>query len=178
MPRLVGPQGLRADPSTATPPTPTEGPASPDVPSTPPFPGLPLEGFGVVGITRRRVAWLLAAILATWVVIVFARQVGEASTASAQASRIETDNAQLAANVAALQRELDTIQQEPFVMQEARANGLGGPNERPFRLAPGASPLPPDAPGSALTRLGSIGHRQTPLESWLSLLFGPATPSD
>jgi cell division protein FtsB len=179
MPRLVGPEGLRADPSSAAEATPTEGPAQPaNAQPASPFPGLPLEGFGVVGITRRRVVWLLAAILATWVVIVFARQVGEASTASAQASRIENDNAQLAANVAALQRELDTIQQEPFVMQEARANGLGRPNERPFRLAPGASPLPPDAPGSAITRLGSIGHRQTPLESWLSLLFGPATSSN
>ena len=31
-----------------------------------------------------------------------------------------------------------------------------------------------DAPGSASVRLGAANDRQTPLESWLSLLFGPA----
>ncbi len=138
---------------------------------------LPLEGFGVVGITRRRVAWLLAAIVATWVVIVFARQVGEASTASARAAEIQGQNADLSANVAALRREIDTIQQRPFVLQQARANGLGQPNERPFRLAAGSPPLPPDAPGSAVARLGSVGHHQTPLEAWLTLLFGPEEPA-
>jgi cell division protein FtsB len=133
-----------------------------------------LDALGVVGITRRRVAWLLGAIVATWIVIVFARQVGEASTASARAAELQASNADLAANVAALQRELATIQEEPFVLQQARANGLGSPNERPFRLAPGAPPLPADAPGSAISRLGPPVHHQTPLESWLSLLFGPS----
>jgi cell division protein FtsB len=141
-----------------------------------PTPTLALDGLGVVGITRRRVAWLLAAIVATWVVIVFARQVGEASTAAAQAAQIQGQNAALSANVAALRRELDTIQQQPFVLQQARANGLGRPDERPFRLAPGTPPLPPNAPGSAVARLGSVGHPQTPLETWLSLLFGPGQP--
>jgi cell division protein FtsB len=133
---------------------------------------LSLEGLGVVGVTRRRVAFLLGAIVATWIVIVFARQVGEAQAASTRASDMAAANAALSADVDALHRELDTIQQPAFVDQQARANGLGRPNERPFRLAPGAAPLAPDAPGSAVTRLGSTEHRQTPLESWLSLLLG------
>jgi cell division protein FtsB len=160
-------EDLAATPLTDTPAVPAEDFADPQ--------RLPLEGFGVVGITRRRVAWLLAAIVATWVVIVFARQVGEASTASGRASAIEAQNEQLAANVAALRRELDTIQRRPFILQQARANGLGEPNERPFRLAPGSSPLPANAPGSAVARLGSVTHRDSPLESWLSLLFGPSS---
>ena len=133
---------------------------------------VPLDGLGVVGITRRRVAWLLAAIVATWIVIVFARQVGEAQTAAATADAIAARNATLAANVTALQQELQTIQRTAFVEQQAAANGLGRPNERPFRLAPGAAPLPAAAPGSVEVRLGGVGRTQTPLESWLSLLFG------
>jgi cell division protein FtsB len=136
---------------------------------------LPLDGLGVVGITRRRVAWLLAALVATWIVIVFARQVGEASAASARAAEIQAGNADLAANVVALQRELQTIQQEPFILQQARANGLGGPNERPFRLAPGTGPLRADAPGSTSERLGSLPRHQSPLDAWLTLLFGSGT---
>jgi cell division protein FtsB len=158
---------VAAAPPASAPTLPGDGSSAPQ--------SLPLEGFGVVGITRRRVAWLLAAIVATWVVIVFARQVGEASTAAGRASVIEAQNEQLAANVAGLRRELDTIQRRPFILQQARANGLGEPNERPFRLAPGSSPLPANAPGSAVARLGSVTHRDTPLESWLSLLFGPSS---
>ncbi len=133
---------------------------------------VPLDGLGVVGITRRRIAWLLAAIVATWIVIVFARQVGEAQAASARADEIAARNGALAANVTALQEELRTIQRPAFIEQQAAANGLGRPNERPFRLAPGAAPLPAGAPGSTEVRLGGHDDRPTPLESWLDLLFG------
>jgi cell division protein FtsB len=146
---------------------------SPDPAVAPP---LPLDGLGV-GITRRRVAFLLAAIVAVWIVIVFARQVGQASDAAARADVIAGQNAALEADVAALHREVGTIQDERFVLQQARANGLGSPDERPFRLAPGASPLPADAPGSTAVRLGTTEHHETPLEAWLSLLFGPSPRS-
>ena len=43
-----------------------------------------------------------------------------------------------------------------------------------FSLAPDAPPLPKDAPGSASVRLGADTTRVTPLESWLTLLFGPS----
>jgi cell division protein FtsB len=171
MPRRVArdpghdPQGR--PPTTSSDADPTDSPDSVDSASQ-----LPLDGLGVVGITRRRVAWLLAAIVATWIVIVFARQVGEAQAAAATADAIASRNAALAANVTALQQELETIQQPAFVEQQAAANGLGRPNERPFRLAPGAAPLPPGAPGSTEVRLGGRDDTPTPLESWLDLLFG------
>lgn len=138
---------------------------------------VPLDGIGVVGITRRRVAWLLAAIVATWIVIVFARQVGEAQAASARADAIGARNAALETDVAALQGELQTIQKTAFVEQQAAANGLGRPNERPFRLAPGAAPVPAGAPGSTEVRLGGRDDTPTPLESWLELLFGSGSAS-
>ncbi len=158
----------------ASEPLPDDSPSLPvDQPDpTAPAAPIPLDGLGVVGVTRRRVAWLIAAIVAVWVVIVFARQVGEASAASARAAAVASDNARLTAGVTALQKELDTIQEQAFVLQQARADGLGTPNERPFRLQPGASPLPADAPGSDEQRLGTLDRHETPLESWLSLLFG------
>jgi cell division protein FtsB len=166
----------RAEPAPPTRADPEPESTAPNerVPGEPASVALPLDGLGVVGITRRRVAFLLGAIVAVWIVIVFARQVGEASTAAARAAQIEQQNDALAATVDGLHRELDSIQQQRFVLQQARASGLGSPDERPFRLAPGASPLPPNAPGSTAVRLGSVEHHETPLESWLSLLFGPA----
>jgi hypothetical protein len=44
----------------------------------------------------------------------------------------------------------------------------------PFTLDPSVPAPGPDAPGSAALRLGA-SDRLTPLESWLSLLFGPST---
>jgi len=51
---------------------------------------------------------------------------------------------------------------------------FGDAKEIPFTLDPSV-PAPVDgAPGSASVRLGAAIDRQTPLESWLSILFGPA----
>ena len=82
-------------------------------------------------------------------------------------------NAQAAQNVTDLQRELTLIQQQAFITQQAHGLGLGGAKDHAFILAAGAPPLADDAPGSAAVRLGGEVERQTPLESWLSILFGP-----
>jgi cell division protein FtsB len=137
-------------------------------------PGVPdLAALPVVGITRRRMAFLAAAFATVWIVIGFARQVGEASAASARVEEIRRGNGELAAEVAALERELELIQGEPYILLQARAYGLGGPHDIAFTLS--ARPdLPADAPGSAAVRLGAHADTETPLESWLSLLFGPS----
>ncbi|HVA86311.1 MAG TPA: hypothetical protein VNF73_08360 [Candidatus Saccharimonadales bacterium] len=126
------------------------------------------------GITRRRLGWALGLVITVWVVVMFARQVGAASAAQAHADQIRQDNATLADQVAALDRERTFIQQAPFVMFQARAYMLGSSRERPFALSPDAPPLRSDAPGSAAARVGAVTESQTPLESWLSLLFGPS----
>ncbi len=135
--------------------------------------GPDLSGLPIAGITQRRMTFLLGAVLAAWIVIVFARQVGEASAASSRAEAMIVDNAVRHAEVAALERELDRIQQRRFVVQQARAHGLGGHNEIAFTLDPDAPPLPAGAPGSAAVRLGAPPS-VSPLESWLGLLFGPS----
>jgi cell division protein FtsB len=132
-----------------------------------------LSSLGVAGLTRRRTAGLLGAFLAIWIVIVFARQVGDASAASTRVEQVAADNVAMSAQVAGLERELGDIQRQHYVEQQARAHGLGGSKEIAFTLAADAPPLAADAPGSASVRLGARTDHVSPLERWLTLLFGP-----
>jgi hypothetical protein len=127
----------------------------------------------IVGITRRRLAAVLGVLLAVWIVFVFARQVSEAAAATGRAEAMVESNAAKRDAIAGLERELDRIQQPRFVLQQARAYGLGGSREIPFALEPNAPPLGENAPGSAALRVGAP-PAVSPLERWLTLLFGPA----
>jgi hypothetical protein len=133
-----------------------------------------LSSLSIAGLDRRRVAGLLGAALAIWIVIVFARQVGEASAASARAEQMAVDNAALAKAVTAYERELEMIQRQRFIEQQARAYGVGTRKEIAFTLDPQAPALAGDAPGSASVRLGAESARVSPLDRWLTLLFGPS----
>ena len=132
-----------------------------------------LAGLSIVGITRRRVGWASTALAAIWIVVVFARQVGDAQAATNRAAQLADDNTSLAAEVQALQSELELIVRPEYVGIEARAYGLGNPKEIPFTLDPSVPSPVEGAPGSTSVRLGVSADRRTPLESWLSLLFGP-----
>jgi hypothetical protein len=131
-----------------------------------------LADLPVAGLTRRRIALLIGALVAAWVVVLFARQVGEASEATTRAADMRASNAALTRDVAAAQHELALIQQQAYIQQQAREYRLGLPREVPFILSDDAPPLAADAPGSAAVRLGEAANRRTPLESWLDLLFG------
>lgn len=131
-----------------------------------------LSSLGIAGLTRRHIAWMLGALIAAWIVIVFARQVGDAQAATARVEQMTADNAALSTRVDALSRELALIERQAFVEQQARAHGLGGPKEIAFTLAQDAPPLPDDAPGSASVRLGAKAAQVSPLDRWLTLLFG------
>jgi cell division protein FtsB len=166
-------------------PVPTPNEDAPDEAETTPPPGPSgiramlaeepdLATLPIVGITRRRAAMLLGVLLACWVVFVFARQVSEASAATGRAEAMVAANAAKRAANAGLERELAQIQGSRFVLQQARGYGLGGPGEIPFTLQAGAPPLPADAPGSAAVRVGAATS-VSPLERWLTLLFGPGT---
>ncbi len=135
-----------------------------------------LAGLSIAGITRRRAAFLLLALVTIWIVAVFARQVGDASAATSRADAIRDENARLSTTVDSLQAELRLIQKQDYIQQQARAYGLGTPRERAFALTADAPALPSDAPGSAAVRLGAVTNVRSPLETWLSLLFGP-TPT-
>jgi cell division protein FtsB len=131
-----------------------------------------LADLPVAGLTRRRIAILIGALVAAWVIVLFARQVGEASEASARADAMRTANVRLEGEVSALGNELALIQRQAYIGQAARQYRLGKPREIPFALQDDAPALTEDAPGSALLRLGTRTHEPTPLESWGRLLFG------
>jgi cell division protein FtsB len=133
-----------------------------------------LSDLPVAGLTRRRIAVLIAALVAAWVIVLFARQVGEASEASMRADRMRGENVAMAAEVGGLEQELALIQRQAYIEQQAREYRLGTAREIPFILADDAPPLAADAPGTAATRLGAGSGEVTPLDSWLTLLFGAA----
>jgi hypothetical protein len=138
-------------------------------------PTVDLATLPIVGLTRRRMAMIASAMLATWIVIAFARQVAEASDAASRAQDIATGNAMLSLEVAAMERELDSIARQRFIEQQARGHGVGGADEIAFTLAADSPALAPDAPGSAAVRLGAEIEDVSPLERWLTVLFGPST---
>ncbi len=132
-----------------------------------------LDALPIAGLSRRRAAFALGAIVALWIVWVFARQVGDASAASARADEIRAENQAIATEVDALTAERELIQKQAYIEQQARGYGLGTPRERPFSL-PADAPTPgPDAPGSAAVRLGAQVVQRSPLDAWMSVLFGP-----
>jgi hypothetical protein len=126
----------------------------------------------VAGVTRRRVGAIIALAVAVWIAVAVGRQVNDATAATNQAELAADRNVALLVEVEALERELRLIQRQTYVEQQARGYGLGGSDEIAFTLADDAPPLPADAPGSASVRLGATTERVTPLERWLSLLFG------
>jgi cell division protein FtsB len=133
-----------------------------------------LSSLSIAGITKRRVGWVCAALAAAWIVAIFARQASEGAAVAGRADEVARDNVALEAEVAALERELRLIKRPAYIAQQARAYDLGSPDEIPFTLDPSVPSPGPDAPGSASMRVGADEERVTPLESWLSLLFGPA----
>jgi hypothetical protein len=165
---------------------PGSGPARPAAPGSdgtdppdaapPPAPAAlgSLADLPVAGLTRRRIALLIGALVAAWVIVLFARQVGDASEAAARADAMRAHNSALESDVGALERELDLIQRQAYIAQAARGYRLGNPAEIPFSLAEDAPPLPSDAPGSAAARLGTTSTTERPIDAWMRLLFGDA----
>lgn len=132
-----------------------------------------LSDLPVAGLTRRRIAILIAALVAAWVIVLFARQVSEASEATARADAMRASNVVETAEVTALKQELALIQRQAYIEQQARSYRLGPDREIPFVLADDAPPLAQDAPGMPAVKLGAQTVQRSPLGAWLDLLFGP-----
>src|SRR5262245_21541740 len=84
-----------------------------------------LADLPVAGLTRRRIAILIGALVAAWVIVLFARQVGEASEATARMEAMRNANGSLEADVAGLEQELSLIQRQAYIEQAARGYRLG-----------------------------------------------------
>ena len=119
--------------------------------------------------SRLGIGVLVVIVVAVWFVIAFARTMTQLNDATARTAAVRADNAALTQRLAAAQQEADLLQSDPYLRFAARSFGMGGPGERAFGLEPGAPspaaivPLgaPPTAPAPA-----------SPIDSWLSLLFG------
>ena len=113
-----------------------------------------LAALPIVGFTRRRAAILLGALLAGWIVILFARQVSEASAATGRAETMVTDNAARRSEIAGLER--DSSASSNSVRRSAGSWLRPRRTEEiAFTLGADAPSLPPDAPGSAGLRVGA-----------------------
>ena len=128
----------------------------------------------MAGIAPRRLVQAVAILALAWGMIAFSRQVAAATAASSHAADLRAANVALADEVAAMERELALVQERRYIAQEARAYRLGTASEIPFALEANAPALPPDAPGSAAVRLGADRTGGSPLDAWLSVLFGSA----
>jgi hypothetical protein len=130
----------------------------------------PLGRRPVVGLSRRRLAILVGAIVVFWIVVVFARAVADRASSVARAEAVGRDAAAAVSQLVAERFELLLIQTPAYIRLEARAYGYGPPGERAFALEEGG---PPPA---AITPLGgqpASSRTRSPLEAWLQLLFGP-----
>ena len=136
-----------------------------------------LSDLPVAGLTRRRIALLIGSLVAAWVILLFARQVSEASDATGRADAMRAANVSLQAEVAALEDELVLIQRQEYIEQQAREYRLGNPQEIPFVLADDAPPLDADAPGAALVRLGAVVAPLGPFDAWLHSAVRPGRGS-
>ena len=134
-----------------------------------PSPSLPGP---TISFTRRRLALLVAGLFALWLVGVFARQVGEASSAASQADQMRARNAAMERDVVSLDQEIKLIKQPAYVSQVARGYLRGSPQEIPFTIDPNAPALPANAPGSVGIKPDVSTRNPSPLDSWLQVLFG------
>lgn len=119
--------------------------------------------------TRVHVAFLIAVVVAFWVVLAFSRTMAQLNEATERAASVRADNAVLTSRLAQAQTESALLQSDAYLRFEARGFGMGKPGERAFGLAPGA---PEPAPMVPLGGSAAAQTQPTPLENWLSLLFG------
>lgn len=119
--------------------------------------------------TRVQVALVVGVVVALWVVLAFGRTMAALSEATARAAAVRAENAALTSRLAEAQTESELLQSDAYLRFAARSYGMGRPGEHAFGLAPGA---PAPAPTVPLGGSAAISAPATPLDNWLSLLFG------
>ena len=159
-----------ADPEPGTEATRTPAPATATALAS-------LSDLPVAGLTRRRIAVLIAALVAAWVIVLFARQVGEASEASTRCRHVmrTEERRRWRPRCGGLEQELALIQRQAYIEQQAREYRLGEPREIPFILADNAPALAADVPGTAArsaSARSSTGARRSS-RGWISLFGSP-----
>jgi len=113
------------------------------------------------------------AVVGVWLVFVFARALGDVDHATARQQTVANEASALEARLSADKRELALVQTDAFQRLQARAYGLGAVGEVAFSLPQDAPSPPPITPlGAAQAATGVAADTTSPLDAWLSLLFG------
>ena len=119
--------------------------------------------------TGLQVGLVIGLVVAFWFVVAFGRTMADLSAATARTAAVRADTAALTQRLAEAQKESALLQSDAYLRFAARSFGMGREGERAFGLAPGA---PPPAPMVPLGESVAAPASTTPLENWLSLLFG------
>jgi hypothetical protein len=128
------------------------------------------ERLAVLGLDRRTLKLVGLVVAMGWLVFVFGRAVADSEAVSQRVAGLRAGNAVVERQLQARDSELAVVQSDAFVALQARAFGVGTPQEQVFTLRPGSSSAPQlPVLGEAPTSAGSTG----PLDAWLNLLFGP-----
>src|SRR3954451_11755969 len=113
------------------------------------------------------------AIVAVWLVFVFARALRDVGHATARHQTVANEASTLQARLDADRRELVLVQTDAYQRLQARAYGLGAPGELVFTLPQDAPSPPPITPlGAGQRSATSATDSATPLDAWLRLIFG------
>jgi cell division protein FtsB len=118
---------------------------------------------------RVQLALVVGIVVALWVVLAFGRTMAALSEATSRAAAVRAENAALTSRLAEAQTEATLLQSDAYLRFAARSYGMGQPGEHAFGLAPGA---PAPAPMVPLGGASVVSAPVTPLDNWLSLLFG------
>ena len=129
---------------------------------------------------RVHLAVIGIAIVAVWLVLVFARALGDVDRATARQQGVAAAAATLQAQLDADKREQQIVQTDGFQRLQARAYGMGAPGEVVFTLpqdAPSPAPITPLGGSTGATSLpggsgASADAPSRPLDAWLRLIFG------
>ena len=121
-------------------------------------------------VTRVHLGLIALAVISVWLVLVFARTLGDLDRAAARQQAIAAESDALATRLAADKREYALVQSDAFQSLQARAYALGAAGELVFSLAPGAPSAPPITPlGHPVRAAVAPGSA---LDAWLEILFG------
>ena len=119
--------------------------------------------------SRTQLVAVALVVVGFWLVITFGRALGQLNDATQRQAEAAAEAQTLQAQLDAGRRELMLVQTNAFQRLQARALGMGQNGEQVFALtsdAPAAAPIVP------LGRAAGPSAAQTPLQSWLELLFG------
>jgi hypothetical protein len=134
-------------------------------------PGATARGRAPFCLRRLHFVLLGIAIVAVWLVFVFARALGDLDRATARQQSIAAEAVTLETRLDADHRELALVQTDAFQRLQARAYGMGGPGEIVFAL-PQDAPAPPQVTPLGGPVPAAADESTTPLDAWLYILFG------